>query len=74
MPYCRTGPTLRLALSPSATAEALGLSYAHVVKPAIEAGELGPVHIIHGRKRLLCSDIERWVRSNPTTTTMRKSP
>ncbi|MGY3584327.1 hypothetical protein ACVIGB_006615 [Bradyrhizobium sp. USDA 4341] len=64
MPGRRLTP-LKLALSPSATAEALGLNYRNVIKPAIERGELGPVRDVHGRLRIDCADITRWLHSHP---------
>lgn len=73
MPY-RPLTTVKLALSPSATADALGLSYANIVRPAIERGELGPVHDVQGRLRIDCADIQRWLHSHPTTLSLaRKS-
>jgi predicted regulator of Ras-like GTPase activity (Roadblock/LC7/MglB family) len=51
-----------LAMSPTACAQALGLSET-VVQAAIANGDLGPVYIKGAKHRLLVSDIEKWVRS-----------
>jgi hypothetical protein len=53
-----------LAMSPTATAQALGISET-VVQAAIANGELGPLYVKGPKRRLLCVDIEKWVRSWP---------
>ncbi|MGB9118795.1 helix-turn-helix domain-containing protein [Bradyrhizobium sp.] len=56
-------PVVYLALSPSAVATALGIR-ADEVANAINDGLL-PVFVMGIKRRVLCSDIERWVRSWP---------
>jgi hypothetical protein len=72
MPRRQNNPTVFLALSPMMTATALGLR-AEVVYNAIDSGALGPVYVSPtGRRRLLCSSIENWVRSWPKQSKQRK--
>jgi predicted regulator of Ras-like GTPase activity (Roadblock/LC7/MglB family) len=63
MPKARKN-VVYLALSPAATAHALGLSE-QVVRDAIANDELGPLYVKGTKTRLLVSDIETWVRSWP---------
>lgn len=58
-------PQVILALSPAATAAALGLSAATIYS-AIQEGRLGPVYAYNSHQhRILTVDIERFVRSWP---------
>jgi hypothetical protein len=73
MPTARKRPIVLLALSPAATAVALGLRE-QTIYDAIEAGELGPVYINGVKRRLLVSDIEAYVRGwSQLSKPMRKS-
>jgi len=67
-------PMIMLALSPSATARALGVNYERAILPAIASGALGPVYSLGAKHRLLVSDIERWVRSWPQQSKPKRSP
>jgi hypothetical protein len=62
MPRQRKHPHVFLALSPSACADAIGVSYDHVILPAISSGELGPVYVRGAKRRILVSDLEAWLR------------
>ncbi|HLZ06268.1 MAG TPA: helix-turn-helix domain-containing protein [Bradyrhizobium sp.] len=61
MPRVSKHPVVYLALSPAATATALGIRPERV-RDAIEKGEIS-IRQIGAKKRLLVSDIETWVRS-----------
>ncbi|SDI54226.1 MULTISPECIES: helix-turn-helix domain-containing protein [Bradyrhizobium] len=64
MPRVATRPEVYLALSPAATATALGISYSHV-RDAINEGVL-PVYVVGVKHRIHVSDIERFLRSFPS--------
>jgi len=63
MPRVTKSPVVYLALSPAATATALGIR-ADEVADAINSGAL-PVFVRGIKRRILTSDIEKWVRSWP---------
>ena len=63
MPRVTKHPVVFLALSPAATATALGI-LPQEVSDAIADGEL-PVFVKGIRRRILVSHIERWVLSWP---------
>lgn len=74
MPRAHKRPIVFLALSPTMIATAIGVNYERVIVPAIASGALGPVYISPtGKRKILCSDLERFVRSWPQHT-KRKSP
>jgi hypothetical protein len=63
MPRATKNPIVYLALSPAATATALGIK-ASEVADAIDSDAL-PVFVKGVRRRILVSHIERWVLSWP---------
>jgi hypothetical protein len=69
MPRATKTPVVYLALSPAATATALGIQPRQVYD-AIENGDL-PVFLIGIKRRILVSHIERWVLSWPQPTKRR---
>ena len=72
MPRQTKTPVVFLALSPAATATALGIE-PRKVYTAIDDGAL-PVFINGVKRRILVSHIERWVLSWPQLKTKRKVP
>lgn len=72
MPRQTKNPVVYLALSPAATATALGIQ-PRKVSAAIDGGEL-PVFLSGTNRRILVSHIERWVLSWPQLKTKRKVP
>jgi hypothetical protein len=56
-------PICYLALSPQQTAVALGVKNERIYD-AILSGKLGPVFQLGCARRILVTDIERWVRDN----------
>jgi excisionase family DNA binding protein len=66
MPRHRKYPAMKFALSPAAWADALDIRDDEVAE-AIASGHL-PVFSIGIKRRILASDVERWVRSWPQAT------
>jgi excisionase family DNA binding protein len=67
MPRARKTPLeVYLALSPASVAAAIDV-HPDRVREAINAGSL-PVHRIGTKSRVLCRDVEAWVRSFPAPT------
>jgi hypothetical protein len=66
MPRRIKNPVVYLALSPAATATALGIK-AQRIYDAVDSGAL-PVYCIGPRRKILVSDTERWVRSHERAT------
>jgi hypothetical protein len=66
------GDVIRVCLSPTKVATATGLHFDRVISPAIAAGEL-PVYLVAGNhRRILISDLEKWLRSFPIATTRKR--
>jgi hypothetical protein len=63
MPRVATRPVCYLALSPNASAVALGIR-PEQIREAIDA-KLLPVHRIGAKTKILVTDLENWVRSWP---------
>lgn len=63
MPRSTIKPVVFLALSPAATATAIGVR-PEVINAAIASGAL-PVYANGIKRRILCSDVEAFVRSWP---------
>jgi hypothetical protein len=66
MPRAQTRPEIILALSPTATARALGIR-AERVEAAVLAGQL-TVRMIGGKRRISVRDIEAWFQTFPVAT------
>lgn len=63
MPRNSTKPEIMLALSPSATARALGIRYDRVAE-AISLGAL-TVRVLGGKQRISVEEIQKWFQSWP---------
>jgi hypothetical protein len=62
MPLARKNPTIRIGVSPHEAADMLRVDYGRVILPAIRSGDLGPVYSHGNARRVLVSDLERYVR------------
>jgi hypothetical protein len=67
MPRASTPPEIVLALSPSATARALGVNYERVILPAIDAGLL-TVRMCGPKRRISVANIQAWFETWPQAT------
>ncbi len=62
-----TPPKVLLALSPHASARALGISYARLLADGINTGAL-TVHACGAKRRILIREIEAWLKTWPVAT------
>jgi excisionase family DNA binding protein len=57
-------PQYLLALSVNSLVNALDYIGPHIIRAAIESGEL-PSYMLGAKKRILVSDVEAWIRAQP---------